>query len=68
MIVHADDDSVMFQVHSDYTSKSNTAATFMDPMSKLTKKDLGDTAVAINKIINQYADYYLPKKTSEELD
>ena len=66
--IHSDDESTMFQVHSDYSQASATAATFMVPKSKLTKKDMGDVAVAINKIINGQPDYYLPKPASKEVD
>jgi hypothetical protein len=40
----------------------------MIPKSKLTKKDMGDVAVAINKIVNGQPDYYLPKPASKEVD
>jgi len=66
--IHADEESTMFQVYSDYSQASATAATFMIPKSKLTKKDMGDVAVAINKIVNGQPDYYLPKPASKEVD
>lgn len=66
VVVDSAEDSFKVSVPSQIDSSQKQVLYLAAPAEKLTKKDMGDIAAGINKVVNQWPDSYLPKPKKKD--